>query len=82
MNKKSVQFYEDRKTMVFYQIFRMLDGDQDGSICINEINLDALPREIVKIIYPLVEELEVMEVQLQEHEFIGSISNLFKVSIY
>lgn len=43
----------------------MLDGDQDGSISINEISLDALPREIIKIIYPLVEELEVMEVQLQ-----------------
>ena len=31
-------------------------------------------------IYPLVEELDNLEVELQEHEFVSSLFNLFKVA--
>jgi hypothetical protein len=60
--KKSKRVYEERKELVFEQIFRMLDSDQDGAISNNALALSALPHEVVKIIYPLVEELELMEV--------------------
>ena len=65
VNKKSEQVYEQRKMLVFSQIFSLLDGDEDGCICINTIDFQALPHEIIKIIYPLIEELEVMEVELK-----------------
>ena len=31
------------------------------------MNLEMLPREILKIIYPLIDELDAMDVELQEH---------------
>ena len=78
VNRKSEKVYEERKVVAFYQIFKLLDEDEDGAICSASIDLEALPREIVKIIYPLLEELDTMEVQLEEHEFIGSLHNLFQ----
>jgi hypothetical protein len=44
----------------------MLDEDGNGIISINSVSLSALPHKIVKIISPLIEELELMEVELNE----------------
>lgn len=77
VNKKSKEYYEERKVVAFYQIFSLLDEDEDGRICSQRVNLQVLPREILKIIYPLIEELEALEVELEEHEFIQSLHNLF-----
>lgn len=39
ITKKSNQVYEERKVLVFYQLFKLLDDDEDGVISIQQMNL-------------------------------------------
>lgn len=42
-------------------IFDQLDGDRDNCISIDAINIEAIPREVSRVLMPIVQELEELD---------------------
>jgi hypothetical protein len=47
----------------------LLDNDQDGLISSTRINIGGLGEEILRLMAPLLSEMEEVEVELNEQEF-------------
>ncbi|EAS00996.2 hypothetical protein TTHERM_00777060 (macronuclear) [Tetrahymena thermophila SB210] len=68
-----------RKQKRINDIFTVLDSDADGFISSNKINVTALPPPLLKIISPILYEMEEYNFNLSYEDFIGSIQLLEKV---
>ena len=42
-------------------IFDCLDGDNDNCISIKAVNIEAVPKDITRILMPIIQELEDLE---------------------
>ncbi|KAL4485326.1 hypothetical protein ABPG72_008502 [Tetrahymena utriculariae] len=67
-----------RKQKRISDIFTVLDSDADGFISSNKINVTALPPPLLKIISPILYEMEEYNFNLNYQDFIGSIQLLEK----
>ena len=64
-------------------IFDCLDGDNDNCISINAINIEAVSRDISRILMPIIQELEDMDEEygaIDKAEFIAASLRLYTVS--
>lgn len=50
--------------MAIQYIFELLDSDQDGLISSTRVNIAALPEEVLKLLAPLLAEMEEVGVSL------------------
>ena len=50
-------------------MFQLLDHDQDGLISNTKININALDKELLLLIEPLLAEMEEVGVELNAEEF-------------
>jgi len=66
----------------FKQIFKMLDSDEDDYI--NKITMDLrkVPKRIITIIEPLLQELRSTNENINEEEFTHELNVLFEVKIF
>jgi hypothetical protein len=54
--------YENQKQKAFRSIFLLLDDDNDGVISILNINLiNGIEQKLIQILFPVLEELEILE---------------------
>lgn len=60
-NQKSEALINHRKEMNLELIFDQLDGDRDNCISIDAINIEAIPREVSRVLMPIVQELEELD---------------------
>ncbi|KAL4501735.1 hypothetical protein ABPG72_018786 [Tetrahymena utriculariae] len=67
-----------RKQKRISDIFTVLGSDADGFISSNKINVAALPPPLLKIISPILYEMEQYNFNLNYQDFIGSIQLLEK----
>ena len=58
-----------KKEKSFKQIFKLLDGDEDSKISSTHINTSKLPKNILKILEPILNELKEENETLNELEF-------------
>ena len=66
-----------KKEKSFKQIFKLLDGDEDSKISSTQINISKLPKNIVKILQPIFNELKEENETLNELEFIFVCEQLY-----
>ena len=66
-----------KKEKSFKQIFKILDGDEDSKISSTHINISKLPKNIVKILQPIFNELKEENETLNELEFIFVCEQLY-----
>jgi hypothetical protein len=77
--EKSENIYNKIKTDKYKRIFKLLDSDQDDYISIQNINLKSLPKEIRRIIDPIIVELKEENENLNEEEFVRAMEHLYHV---
>ena len=64
-------------------IFDQLDGDRDNCISIDAINIEAVPREVSRVLMPIVQELEELDEgqgAIDRAEFVQACLRLYQVS--
>ena len=66
-----------KKEKSFKQIFKLLDGDEDSKISSTHINISKLPKNILKILEPILNELKEENETLNELEFIFVCEQLY-----
>ena len=66
-----------KKEKSFKQIFKLLDGDEDSKISSTHINISKLPKNILKILEPILNELKEENETLNEIEFIFVCEQLY-----
>ena len=72
-----------KKEWIFSYIFDYLDGDCDNSISFNAINIEAVSRDVSRILMPIVQELEDLDEgmgAIDKNEFIQACLRLYQVS--
>ena len=66
-----------KKEKSFRQIFKILDGDEDSKISSTHINISKLPKNILKILQPIFNELKEENETLNEIEFVFVCEQLY-----
>ena len=81
---KSPQFCQSTEDIInkkkeksFKQIFKLLDGDEDSKISSTHINTSKLPKNILRILEPILNELKEENESLNEIEFIFVCEQLY-----
>lgn len=65
------------------QVFNLLDGDGDGVISANRIDVEALEPRITKVIAPVLARLaDMSDAQLEQEEFVTVIKKYAKVNTF
>lgn len=62
----------------YSEVFQMLNPDMNGNIVFKNINMNDVDPVILRIIMPLLNELEELNQPLNFEEFVDSMENLFK----
>jgi len=78
VQEKSNKIVKKMRKDGFTMIFKTLDFNNTGLIDSDSLNLQKLPKEIVKIFMPIFKEMEEMKCSLNLEEFIDAANNLFK----
>jgi hypothetical protein len=66
------------KVKRYSEVFEQLSPDSNGQIFFENINMDSIDHQLLKIIMPLLVELEELNQPLNFEEFIDSMENLLK----
>jgi len=63
-------------------LFELLDGDGDGVISANRIDVEALEPQITKVIAPVLAKLaDMAEAELEQEEFVSVFKKYAKVHL-
>ena len=73
----SNNIYQNKKEEVFKKIFHALDRDEDGLISRIYIDTNKIPKNILKIITPVLNLMNEKDKALNEYEFVLSCISLF-----
>ena len=76
---KSHFMIETRKQKRLEELFKLLDGDGDGLISANKIEIGQVPTEILEMYTPLLCEMEEMGYTLTREDFMEGSDKLLKV---
>ena len=68
-----------KKEDIFKQIFKLLDGDEDGIISRIYVDTRKVPKNVMKLINPIINELKCENETLNEREFVIACSHLFNM---
>ncbi len=74
--------YKEMKKNAFRYIFTLMDSDEDGLISACKINILGLHVDVLQMLAPLLCEMEDVQVELDEEEFVEAIERLFNVIFF
>lgn len=74
--------FESKKEKVFSRLFRLLDSDNDELITAVNYDTRGIDPCIIKVIFPILNELKQENENLNEREFILACNQLFKMLDY
>ena len=77
LGKESEKILQKKNNEIFSLIFKELDNDQDNYISPNLIYTKKTPKEVLKIINPLLDELIEDKQTLNEDDFIEAMNKLY-----
>ncbi len=77
LGKESEKILQKKNDEIFTLIFKELDSDQDNYISPNLINTNNTPKEVLKIIEPLLNELIEDKQTLDQSYFIQAMNKLY-----
>jgi hypothetical protein len=75
---QSSQLIEQRKNTVFKNIFESLDNDHDGVISAEKINIEVIHSDILKIISPMLINMEELTMEIDETTFTYGMHEIYK----
>ena len=78
-SERSNNIVNSKKEEVFRRIFRLLDGDEDGIISRIYVDTRRVPKEIMKLLNPIITELKSENETLNEREFIIACSHMYNL---
>jgi hypothetical protein len=77
-NKISDDINRQKEAAVARELFETMDADKDGILSADNISLESIPTAILKILSPLLFELEELNQTLDQDEFGEAFRNLIK----
>lgn len=78
-SEKSNNIINNKREDIFKKIFKLLDGDEDGIITRIYVDTRKVPKNIMKLINPIINELKCENETLNEREFVIACSHLFNM---
>ena len=81
-NEKSENLFENQIIKSFKKIFLVLDKNQNGKLSQFNYNIKELPDNIKKIIYPILNKIDLKNKILNEDNFIYECKKLYKTLNY
>ena len=81
-NEKSENLFENQILKSFKKIFLILDKNQNGKLSQFNYNIKELPDNIKKIIYPILNKIDIKDKILNEDNFIYECKKLYKTLNY
>ena len=78
-SERSNYIVNSKKEEVFRKIFRLLDGDEDGIISRIYVDTRKVPKDIMKLLNPIITELKSENETLNEREFIIACSHMYNL---
>lgn len=75
--RKSGHYYSDLKKKIFKAIFDQLDSSKSGQISNDNLNIDALDLEVVKIMSPIFDEIDQKKLTLNKKGFYKNCAKLY-----
>jgi hypothetical protein len=78
---KSAALYAESKRVAFEYVFQLLDSDQDGMISSTRISIGRLGPALLRLLAPLLAEMEEVAVELNAEEFSTAFDRLFAVIV-
>ena len=81
-NEKSENLFENQILKSFKKIFLILDKNQNGKLSQFNYNIKELPDNIKKIIYPILNKIDLKDKILNEDNFIYECKKLYKTLNY
>lgn len=78
INSKSERILMERKAKRYHELFNMLNP-VNNKICIENVDFEAIPNQVINIIAPLLKELSEIPDGLSYREFSRAMENLSKI---
>lgn len=81
-NQKSDALIQKRKERILGTIFDALDSDMDNSISFDKIEIEAISKDVARVIYPIISELEDLDDgigSIDRQEFVAASMRLYQV---
>ena len=79
IDDSSNKIYEKKKYKTFEKIFDLLDSDNDNKISNNNIEISKIPKNVIKVLNPLIEEVKNSEDPIFKDDFIEGCFKLYQV---
>jgi hypothetical protein len=75
---QSSHIVDKRKSHIFKSLFDSLDSDNDGVISAEKINIEVIQSDILKIISPMLINMEELSMEIDEETFIYGMQEIYK----
>lgn len=76
--KESSDMVRSKKVKIFREIFNLLDGNSDGVISSDKVSIESLSNELLKLVSPLLVNMEELQMEIDEPTFIVGMEEIYK----
>ena len=81
-SNKSNDIVDQKKANIAKELFKLLDNDEDGIISRVYVDTRKIPKDILQLILPIINEMKNENETLTEHEFVNSCLHLYQFMNY
>ena len=81
-SSKSNDIVDQKKTNIAKELFKLLDNDEDGIISRVYVDTRRIPKDVLQLILPIINEMKNENETLTEHEFVNSCLHLYQFMSY
>ena len=75
----SNNIFNKKKYKTFEKIFNLFDSNNDGQITIHTMDISKVPKKIITILQPIIEEIKNSEEPIYKDDFIEGCYKLYKI---
>ena len=79
IDDSSNKIYKMKKYKTFEKIFNLLDSDNDNKISNNNIDFSKIPKNVIKVLNPIIDEVKNSEDPIFKDDFIEGCFKLYQI---
>ena len=79
IDDSSNKIYQMKKYKTFEKIFNLFDSDNDNQISNNNIDISKIPKNVIKVLNPIIDEVKKSEEPIIKDDFIEGCFKLYQV---
>ena len=79
IDDSSNKIYKMKKYKTFEKIFNLFDSDNDNQISNNNIDISKIPKNVIKVLNPIIDEVKKSEEPIIKDDFIEGCFKLYEI---